>query len=582
MRRSLVALVLLACSDAGSNPAGTSGPDASVDAGHDLCVAGDSVDGAYPRVDYALHILRTLPDMSFQAPEGAVSLHDYFEPCAPRARLLVARVGAPWCGSCRWHLGHTAEVKALDIGARLEWLDLLVSNSDDDAPALQDVAGYRDLIDAPERVALDPTFQLGPVDAVRSPLPLIVLIDTRTMTVRNFLHDPDPQTLVLRIRQELATLDGTAQPPSPPPELFDGVFSRNQWDLLHAMTLPGAPPPDPTNAKADDVAASALGKQLFSDSGLSPTGTVSCATCHPPASGYQDGLAQSRGTALVDRNAPALALAAHNRWQFWDGRADTLWMQALGPFENEKEFDSTRLFVVHRVYTQYKSAYEAIFGPLPPLADTARFPPAGKPGDATWQGMSPADQKAATDVYVNVGKAIAAFERTLRVKPNRLDAYVGGDLSALSAAEKKGLRTFFITGCAQCHWGPRLTDDAFHPDRYPTGRQDGQADRGRADGVAQLLASEFAQPHPTLKPAPAQIGAFKTPALRGVAASAPFGHGGTLAGLHDVTTLYGTAGLPLSDARAVGTTEPWLPAFAQAHAGDLVPFLQVLTADVAP
>jgi cytochrome c peroxidase len=43
------------------------------------------------------------------------------------------------------------------------------------------------------------------------------------------------------------------------------------------------------------------------------------------------------GVAPVDRNAPALALAAHNRWQFWDGRADTLWMQALGPFENAKD-----------------------------------------------------------------------------------------------------------------------------------------------------------------------------------------------------------------------------------------------------
>src|SRR5262249_37110236 len=142
-----------------------------------------------------------------------------------------------------------------------------------------------------------------------------------------------------------------------------------------------------------------------------------------------------------------------------------------------------RLLVVHRVYDQYKSTYEAIFGPLPALTDSARFPMAGKPGDPAWDGMTPADKKAATDVFMNVGKTIAAFERTLRVKPNKLDAYIGGDLNALSASEKKGLYTFFITGCAQCHWGPRLTDDAFHPDRYPTGRQDGQADRGRIDGI---------------------------------------------------------------------------------------------------
>jgi cytochrome c peroxidase len=196
--------------------------------------------------------------------------------------------------------------------------------------------------------------------------------------------------------------------------------------------------------------------------------------------------------------------------------------------------------------------------------------------------MTATDQEAATEVFVNVGKAIAAFERTLRVKPNKLDAYVGGEMTALSDAEKKGLLTFFITGCAQCHWGPRLTDDAFHPDRYPTGRQDGQADRGRVDGVTQLLASEFAQPHAGLASLPSQLGSFKTPALRGVAGSAPYGHGGTLVTLQDVATNYGQAGLAAADARAVGTTEPWLAPFAQVHADDLVPFLQVLTADVAP
>jgi cytochrome c peroxidase len=222
-----------------------------------------------------------------------------------------------------------------------------------------------------------------------------------------------------------------------------------------------------------------------------------------------------------------------------------------------------------------------VFGSTPDLSDTTRFPASGKPGDPSWQAMAVADQKIVTDVFVNVGKAIAAFERTLRVKPNRFDAYVAGDLEVLTKEEKTGLAAFFGTGCVQCHWGPRLTDDAFHPDRYPTGRQDKQADRGRIDGVDKLLASEFAQPHPTLKSHERQLGSFKTTALRGVANSAPYGHGGTIATLQDAARIYGTAGLPVSDTRAVGTTEPWLPQFAQVHADELVPFLQVLTADIA-
>lgn len=572
-------LAALSCSDSGERVDSTK--DGGAD--HPLCVDGESIDGAYPKTNHELAILGTPPDLSFDGPTGKIALHDYFEPCASQSRLLVVRAGAPWCGTCLWHLKHTTDLKKLDIGPRLVWLDLLLANRDNDPPTLDDLRSYRELIDSPEKIAIDPAFQLGPADPVKSPLPLFLLIDTRTMKIVNYLHDPEPETLELRIRQELASLDGLPQPPYPREEKFDGLFSRNQWDLLHDMTLPGAAPPDPTNPKGDDPAAAALGKQLFSDKRLSPTGKVSCASCHDPAKEFQDGVPQSTaGVATVDRNSPAIALAAHARWQFWDGRADTLWMQALGPFENDKEFGSSRLFVAHTVVDNYASAYGAVFGSTPDLSNTSRFPPNGKPGDATWQAMTTTDQKAVTDLFVNVGKAIAAFERSLRVKPNRLDAYIAGDLNALSAAEKTGLRTFFGTGCAQCHWGPRLTDDAFHPDRYPTGRQDGQPDRGRIDGVAQLLASEFAQPHPGLKSVALQLGSFKTTTLRGIAGSAPYGHGGTTATLLEVARIYGTAGLPMNDARAVGATELWLPQFAQIHADELVPFLQVLSAEIAP
>ena len=51
----------------------------------------------------------------------------------------------------------------------------------------------------------------------------------------------------------------------------------------------------------------------------------------------EDGLPQSTGgISPVDRNSPPIALAAHARWLFWDGRADLLWVQALGPPENER------------------------------------------------------------------------------------------------------------------------------------------------------------------------------------------------------------------------------------------------------
>jgi len=165
--------------------------------------------------------------------------------------------------------------------------------------------------------------------------------------------------------------------------------------------------------------------------------------------------------------------------------------QALGPFENPKEFNSSRLFVAHNIYDRYKPLTKTIFGVMPMLADMARFPAAGKPETSNWEMMTANDQKIVTQVYVNIGKSIAAYERTLRVKPNALDQYIGGDTNALTVEQKKGLRSFFTLGCAECHYGPRLTDDAFHIVRFPTGRQDGVADRGRSDGIVQLLANEF-------------------------------------------------------------------------------------------
>jgi cytochrome c peroxidase len=581
-RRALAAvLVLVACTSDEPNGSSTRDADAGGFPPRPLCVEGKSVDGEYPKVAFDLAILGTPPDFAFEGEAGSIRLHDYFEPCADRSRLLVVRIGAPWCGTCRWDLAHTGEIRALDVGPRLAWLDLLVSNRDNDVPTLADLTEYRSLIDVPGALALDPGHQFAAVKA-RAPLPLYVLLDTRTMTIRNVASDPSPDRLAARIRYELASLDDAPSPSDPPAPRFDELFDRKQWDLLHAMTPPGAPPPDPTNAKADDPAAAALGKQLFSDAALSPSGKVACSSCHDPAKHFQDGVPQSTaGLAVLDRNSPAIALAAHDRWQFWDGRADTLWMQALGPFEDEKEIGSSRLFVAHSVVNRHASAYASVFGGVPDLADAARFPPSGKPGDASWQSMTDADRKVVTDLFVNVGKSIAAFERTLRVKPNRLDAYVAGDLAALTKEEKAGLAAFFHTGCVQCHWGPRLTDDAFHPDRYPTGRQDGQADRGRIDGIGKLLASEFAQPHPGLSAHDRQLGSFKTTGLRGVAHSAPFGHGGTIHRLEDVARIYGTAGIPEADPRAVGRTEPWLGQFAIQHADELVPFLRVLTADIA-
>lgn len=545
---------------------------------------------AYPAGPYAPARSATLADATFDgvAADGtprALSLHDYYTPCATSTQLLVLRATASWCGTCRWDAAHTKEL--LDrpsLASRVKLVDVVLANEDNIPASVADLPAWRARVTTSIETAVDPTFSLRPEESGPGQLPLYLIVDARTMKLRDVVSAPEPEWLASRLEQELAALDGAAAVPLRTEPTTDGL-TRRQWDLIREMKAQAAPPPDPTNAKADDPAAAAMGARLYADTSFSPSGTVSCFTCHPSDKGFNDGHDVSRGVANGDRNAPAIQLSSQSRWMFWDGRADTPWAQAAGPFENKVEYDSTRLFVVHGVYERYRSEYEAIFGALPPLNDPSRFPPIGKPGDATWSLMTAEDQTAVTRVYVNVAKSIAAYERTLRPAPSALDRYVDGDTNALSPDQKAGLLAFFDSGCAQCHYGPRLTDDAFHNMRFPTGRRDGAADTGRLAGVALLESGEFSAGGPfSDAPQPKRsfiagnwtVGEFKTPPLRGVAFSPPYGHGGTYTELEDALQTLSVGGLPLDDNRAVGERDPFGPAFPADRIPALAAFLRGL------
>jgi cytochrome c peroxidase len=518
-------------------------------------------------------------------------LASYAEPCAARPHLLVLRLVAGWCGTCRWYAANTQSTIATEAADRVRVADVLLANDDNGPPGKGDIAVWRARGDGVADVFwADPTPSPGLLPAGTA-LPLIVLIDTRAMAARALLSDPDPDALANEIRAQVAAIDGNAPPPAIPVTRFDDRFTREAWDMIRAMALTASPPADPTNRVADDPSAAALGKQLFFDGSLSPA-SVSCSSCHDPSLLFTDGKGTPpEGTGPGSRNAPSLVLAAYQRWQLWDGRADSLWMQALLPMEASNEFGSSRLFVVHAVAEKYRAPFESLFGPLPPLSDVSRFPPAGMPGDAAWASMAPSDAALVTGAFVDVGKAIEAYERSLRVAPNALDAYAAGRLDALTNEQKDGLAAFFAAGCAQCHHGPRLTDDAFHNLRFPTGRPDATGDPGRAAGIPLLVASDFLgsgpfsdAPKPALTPvaAPATLGAFKTPGLRGVPFTMPYGHGGSFGGLSSTLEAHRSGGVDPSSPFAVGAAEPYQASFDPGLVAPILTFLQVLRLDVQP
>jgi cytochrome c peroxidase len=344
-------------------------------------------------------------------------------------------------------------------------------------------------------------------------------------------------------------------------------WSAEQRATLRSLSLAslGPLPTDPSNRHADDPRAAALGHRLFFDTRLSANGAVACATCHVPSAEFQDGTPLARGVGTTTRRTMPVAGTAHGAWFFWDGRADSQWAQALGPLESAVEHGGSRAQYAHVVAAAYRDDYEAVFGPLPRLdgLPTHAGPVADTAWRAAWERIPPARQDDISRVYANIGKAIAAYERRLGFSPSRFDRYVDAELagrahtaqSALSDDEVAGLRLFIGKGsCVNCHNGPRLTDDHFHNTGVPraAGLPD---DRGRAIGVRQAIAGEFAC---TSRYSDASAGdcdelrfattegeelvrAYKTPSLRGVAERAPYMHAGQLATLADVVAHYDRA-----------------------------------------
>ncbi len=345
-------------------------------------------------------------------------------------------------------------------------------------------------------------------------------------------------------------------------------WSREQREMLRSLSLAslGPVPGDPSNRYADDTAAARLGERLFFDTRLSGNGKVSCATCHVPSRGFQDGTPLAHGAGTTARRTMPVAGTAYSPWMFWDGRTDSQWAQALGPLESAVEHDGDRTQYAHIIAAHYRDQYEAVFGRLPgldglpahagPVADSTRA--------AAWRRISASGQDDITRVYANIGKAIAAYERRIGFTPSRFDRYVETELAGrqhtsadtLSPDEEAGLRLFIgKANCSTCHNGPLFTDNHFHNTGVPASAAVVAVDSGRAVGARQAVASEFncTSRYSDSKPEDCDelrfavtegeelVRAYKTPSLRDIAGRAPYMHAGQLATLTDVVAHYDRA-----------------------------------------
>jgi cytochrome c peroxidase len=355
-------------------------------------------------------------------------------------------------------------------------------------------------------------------------------------------------------------------------------WSAEELETLRSLSLAQLEPlpPDPTNRVADDPRAVQLGRRLFFETRLSANGKVSCASCHVPDREFQDGTPLGRGVGTTARRTMPVAATAYSPFLFWDGRKDSQWAQALGPLESAVEHGGSRAQYAHVIAGQYRDEYERLFGPLPDLSAIPRAAgPVPDPASrAAWQAMTDEQRLAVTQVYVNIGKAIAAYERRLQYGPSRFDRYVetlaangreaaDGQGAAdgrepadvLRPDEVAGLRLFIgKANCTQCHNGSLFTNNEFHNTGVPE-TAIAQADHGRTTGARDVLTDEFncrsrwsdapgaqcAELEFMVSEGETLERAFKVPSLRNVAERAPYMHAGQFASLDEVVAHYNHA-----------------------------------------
>lgn len=273
-----------------------------------------------------------------------------------------------------------------------------------------------------------------------------------------------------------------------------------------------------------------LGFRLWFEPRLSAGNRMTCATCHNHTMGFSNAQVNAAGVTGVrgDRNVPTIYGAVHQRESFWDGRAKTLEIQALGPIENPIEMNESIPNVLKKLENvpYYQQKFKEVFGTGPSAE--------------------------------GIAKAMASFERALTMAPTPYERFQKGETTAMNEAQQRGMRVFFSGRgrCFMCHQGQAFTNQLYV--NIGVGMDKANPDLGRFN-VTKM---------------PWDRGSFKTPTLLNIAQTAPYMHDGSVDTLQDVVEHYNKGGIKNEalDPRIVPLN------LSEAEKTELVAFLRALSA----
>lgn len=349
--------------------------------------------------------------------------------------------------------------------------------------------------------------------------------------------------------------------PNPPTNPAPDASTQLDAALKQALQQHQIRPLDDADFYTAPAIVADLGKRLFFDPILSGPGTTSCATCHAPDLGTSNALSLGptlrakndqrrffRTTDLLPRNSPSLYNRGHKSYKamFWDSRlyADSsqssgfsspagnllppgldnaLAAQVLFPLANRDEMLGCLGVGAPGISAAVRSEFDDIWGGV--TQRVVNNPTYRSLLSAAYPGVKP-EQISIT----HLANAIAAYESmTWRSDNSPFDRYIKGDSRALTNQQKQGAIYFYgKAACAGCHAGSLQTDQKHHAIALPQfGPGLGDGPSGRDDyghaRVTQSVADRYA---------------FRTPSLRNVALSAPYGHNGAYSSLRGFIAHY--------------------------------------------
>lgn len=353
---------------------------------------------------------------------------------------------------------------------------------------------------------------------------------------------------------------------------------------FYAPRDPGVPLPvvdaDYYDASDAPEAKVELGRQLFFDKILSGNLNISCATCHHPSLASADGVALSFGEGAsglgprrragrsledgvherIPRNSPALfnvgarefAVLFHDgrvevdrtggydsgfispaKWKLPQGLDNALAAQAMFPVISHIEMAGQQgeNEIADAVAANNASgpggAWELLADRLRQIPEYVRLFEAAFPGRV----RGPQDI-----TFVQAANAIAAFEaEAFRADDSPFDRHLRGE-TALAPDARRGMDLFYgKASCVSCHAGKFQTDHGFHAIAMPQigpGKSDGWDGAFWRETGVRAFPEDFGRGRVTVRPEDNYK--FRTPSLRNVALTGPWGHSGAYGTLEEV------------------------------------------------